>query len=45
MAIAKEYEETAAGNTSYYMAASNYLYANDLANAKAAIEKFQEVEG
>ena len=45
MAIAKEYDETAAGNTSYFMAASNYLLANDLVNAKAAIEKFQDVEG
>ena len=45
MAIAKQYEDTAAGNTSYFMAASNYLNANDIANAKAALAKFEKVEG
>lgn len=45
MAIANEYVDTAAGNTSYFMAASSYLYAGDIANAKAAIAKFQDIEG
>ena len=29
----------------YFLAASNYLYAGDLANAKAALAKLQSVEG
>ena len=45
MAVANEYAETATGNMCYFMAASNYLYANDLANAKSALAKLQEVEG
>ena len=45
MAIAKQYSETAVGNTSYFMAASAYLNAGDFANAKTAIEKFEEIEG
>ena len=45
LAVAKQYEDTAAGNTSYFMAASAYLFANDIANAKAAIAKFQNIEG
>ena len=45
LAVANEYPETKAGNISYYMAASNYLKANDLANAKAAINKFKNIEG
>ena len=44
-AIANDYPETAAGNMCYFLAASNYLYAGDLANAKAALAKLQEVEG
>jgi tetratricopeptide (TPR) repeat protein len=45
LAIANDYAETATGNMCYFLAASNYLYANDLANAKAALAKLQEVEG
>jgi tetratricopeptide (TPR) repeat protein len=45
MAIANEYPETASGNMCYFLAASNYLYAGDLANAKAALAKLQNVEG
>lgn len=45
LAVANEYATTAAGNTSYFMAASSYLYAGDIENAKAAIAKFQDIEG
>jgi tetratricopeptide (TPR) repeat protein len=45
LAVAKQYEDTAAGNTSYFMAASAFLHANDLANAEAAIAKFENIEG
>ena len=45
MAIANEHPETASGNMCYFLAASNYLYAGDLANAKAALAKLQCVEG
>lgn len=45
LAIANEYPETASGNMCYFLAASNYLYAGDLANAKAALAKLQNVEG
>ena len=45
MAIANEHPETASGNMCYFLAASNYLYAGDLANAKAALAKLQKVEG
>ena len=45
MVIANEYANTATGNTSYFMAASSYLNAGDSANAKAAIAKFQNIEG
>ena len=45
LAIANQYNKTAAGNTSYFMAASSFLYAGDFENAKAAIAKFQDIEG
>lgn len=45
LAVANEYEDAAVSQISYFMAASAYLQANDLANAKAAIEKFSKVEG
>ena len=45
LAVANQYTKTAAGNTSYFMAASAYLNANDLANAEAAIAKFENIEG
>jgi TolA-binding protein len=45
MAIANKYSDTAEGNLCYYDAAANYLRAGDLANAKAALAKFQNVEG
>ena len=45
LAIANEYAETATGNMCYFFAASNYLYAGDLANAKVALAKLQKVEG
>lgn len=45
LAIANDYPETASGNMCYFLAASNYLYAGDLANAKAALAKLQSVEG
>jgi len=44
-AIVKEYNGTKAANTAAYLAGAEYLKAGDLANAKASLEKYNDVKG
>lgn len=44
-AIVKDYAGTKAANTAAYLAGAEYLKAGDLANAKAMLEKYENVEG
>lgn len=45
VAVYNEYQDTKAGNTAAYMAGAAYLEANDLANAKTYLSKYENVEG
>ena len=45
VAVYNEYQNTKAGNTAAYMAGAAYLEANDLANAKNYLSKYENVEG
>lgn len=45
VAVYNEYQDTKAGNTAAYMAGAAYLEANDLANAKNYLLKYENVEG
>lgn len=45
VAVYNEYQDTKAGNTAAYMAGAAYLEANDLANAKNYLSKYENVEG
>lgn len=45
VAVYNEYQNTKAGNTAAYMAGAAYLEANDLANAKTYLSKYENVEG
>lgn len=44
-AIVNEYEGTKAANTAAYLAGAEYLKAGDIANAKASLAKYADVEG
>lgn len=44
-AIVKEHKGTKAANTATYLAGAEYLKAGDLANAKASLEKYNNVKG
>lgn len=44
-AIVNEYEGTKAANTATYLAGAEYLKAGDIANAKASLAKYADVEG
>lgn len=44
-AIVNEYEGSKAANTAAYIAGAEYLKAGDIANAKASLAKYADVEG